>query len=90
MLLNSDSPSFGGSGSGSTGHVEAEEGSVHGRPYSVTLSLPPLGSLFLKAPRGEPRAQVTEMSVAEPLETSPESPLLSNPEPLEERTMELS
>ncbi len=48
-LLNSDGKEYGGSGMGNAGGVMAEEETVHGRPFSLSLTLPPLGALFLKA-----------------------------------------
>jgi len=48
-LLNSDATEYGGSGVGNLGGVHATQRSVHGRPYSLELTLPPLGALFLKA-----------------------------------------
>ena len=48
-LLNSDATEYGGSGMGNLGGVPAMERPVHGRPYSLELTLPPLGVLFLKA-----------------------------------------
>jgi len=48
-LLNSDAREYGGSGMGNAGGVMAEEQPVHGRPYSLNLTLPPLAALFLKA-----------------------------------------
>jgi 1,4-alpha-glucan branching enzyme len=48
-LLNSDALEYGGTGVGNLGGVNAEEVSAHGRPYSLKLTLPPLGALFLKA-----------------------------------------
>jgi 1,4-alpha-glucan branching enzyme len=47
-ILNSDAREYGGSGSGNMGGAEALPESVHGRPYSLRLTLPPLGALFLK------------------------------------------
>src|SRR5277367_5900046 len=47
-LLNSDAHEYGGSGSGNMGGVEALAEKTHGRPYSLRLTLPPLGALFLK------------------------------------------
>jgi 1,4-alpha-glucan branching enzyme len=47
-LLNSDAREYGGSGMGNLGGVHAEPHSVHGRPYSINLTLPPLSALFLK------------------------------------------
>ena len=47
-LLNSDASDYAGSGVGNAGGKMAEEIAVHGRPYSLSLTLPPLGVLFLK------------------------------------------
>jgi 1,4-alpha-glucan branching enzyme len=46
-LLNSDAVGYGGSGQGNLGGVEAEEEPMHGRAWSVPLTLPPLACLFL-------------------------------------------
>jgi 1,4-alpha-glucan branching enzyme len=46
-LLNSDAEIYGGSGWGNQGGVQAEEISCHGRPYSVAVTVPPLGAVFL-------------------------------------------
>jgi 1,4-alpha-glucan branching enzyme len=48
-LLNSDALEYGGTGAGNLGGVNADEEPAHGRPYSLKLTLPPLGALFLKA-----------------------------------------
>lgn len=45
-LLNSDGKEYGGSGVGNMGGTAARQEAVHGRPFSLTLSLPPLGALF--------------------------------------------
>ncbi|ACI20861.1 1,4-alpha-glucan branching protein GlgB [Thermodesulfovibrio yellowstonii] len=47
-ILNSDSWIYGGTNHGNTGGVEADQIPCHGRPYSLCLTLPPLGILFLK------------------------------------------
>jgi len=46
-LLNTDSHAYGGSNVGNEGVVTAEEIPLHGLPYSLTLTLPPLATLFL-------------------------------------------
>jgi len=51
--LNSDAPSYGGSGQGNFGGVEASPLSAHGREHSLSLRLPPLGVVMLKAPGGQ-------------------------------------
>ena len=48
-LLNSDAREYAGSGVGNLGGVNAEAEPTHGRPYSLKLTLPPLGALFLRA-----------------------------------------
>ena len=47
-LLNSDAAVYGGSGQGNLGGKEAMAKPFHGRPYSISLTIPPLGILFLK------------------------------------------
>jgi len=46
-LINTDAKVYGGSGLGNQGGVHATEVSSHGRPYSLSLTLPPLGALLL-------------------------------------------
>jgi 1,4-alpha-glucan branching enzyme len=46
--LNSDAPIYGGSGQGNMGGVDAAPLPAHGRFHSLTLTLPPLGVLFLR------------------------------------------
>ena len=55
-LLNSDAPLYGGSGQGNLGGVESVPISMHGQRHSLTLTLPPLGALFLK-PEPEPEPE---------------------------------
>ncbi|MGC8938518.1 MAG: 1,4-alpha-glucan branching protein GlgB, partial [Thermodesulfovibrio sp.] len=47
-VLNTDSELYGGSNCGNMGGLMTENLSIHGRPYSLNLTLPPLGVLFLK------------------------------------------
>jgi 1,4-alpha-glucan branching enzyme len=48
-ILNSDASEHGGSGHGNLGGVEASPVPSHGRMHSLTLTLPPLGAVFLKS-----------------------------------------
>jgi 1,4-alpha-glucan branching enzyme len=48
-LLNTDSEAYGGSGVGNFGGVVADEVAAHGRPFSLSLTLPPLAVVFLAA-----------------------------------------
>jgi 1,4-alpha-glucan branching enzyme len=48
-LLNSDAPIYWGSGQGNLGAVIAEPDEHHGRPFSLSLTVPPLAVLFFKA-----------------------------------------
>jgi 1,4-alpha-glucan branching enzyme len=54
-ILNSDALLYGGSGRGNMGGVDAAPIRLHGRRASVTLTLPPLGAVFLaRAKEDEP------------------------------------
>jgi 1,4-alpha-glucan branching enzyme len=46
--LNSDAAEYGGSGVGNFGGAEAQEIACDGHGHSLTLTLPPLGALFLQ------------------------------------------
>jgi 1,4-alpha-glucan branching enzyme len=46
--INTDAGSYGGSGVGNAGAVEADPVPCHGRPFSVYLTLPPLATLVLE------------------------------------------
>jgi 1,4-alpha-glucan branching enzyme len=48
-VRNSDARDYGGSGHGNLGGIEAAPIPCHGRPYSLTLTLPPLASVFFKS-----------------------------------------
>ncbi len=47
-ILNSDAKEYGGTGTGNLGGVYSEQIIMHNRPFSVSLTLPPLGILFFK------------------------------------------
>jgi 1,4-alpha-glucan branching enzyme len=47
-LLNSDSREYGGSGQGNMGGVEATPVPMHGKYYSLSITLPPLGIVVFK------------------------------------------
>jgi len=49
-LLNSDSAAYGGSNLGNAGGLPADEIEWQGQPYSILLTIPPLGVVYLKAP----------------------------------------
>jgi 1,4-alpha-glucan branching enzyme len=46
--LNSDAALYGGSGQGNLGGLEAAPIGWHGQPYSIALTLPPLGAVYFK------------------------------------------
>jgi 1,4-alpha-glucan branching enzyme len=48
--LNSDATVYGGSGIGNLGGVESRPVPSYGMPCSLTLTVPPLGCLFLSPP----------------------------------------
>jgi 1,4-alpha-glucan branching enzyme len=47
-LMNTDAKEYWGSGMGNFGGVQAKDTSSHGRPYTLTLTLPPLSVVFFK------------------------------------------
>ena len=51
-VLNSDADVYGGSNMGNHGAVHTEPLPAHGYPQSLRLTVPPLGTLFLKWQRG--------------------------------------
>jgi len=46
-VLNTDAPLYGGSGVGNLGAVEAEAVPWHDQPFSASVTLPPLGGVWL-------------------------------------------
>ena len=52
-LFNSDAACYAGSNVGNLGGAEAEASPWMGRPYSLSLTLPPLGALVLRVPGGD-------------------------------------
>jgi 1,4-alpha-glucan branching enzyme len=47
--LNSDAMDYGGSGQGNFGGLEASSIPIHGRPFSLEITLPPLGAVFFRS-----------------------------------------
>jgi 1,4-alpha-glucan branching enzyme len=50
-ILNSDATAYGGSGLGNLGAVETSPTPTHGRPFSLSLTLPPLSVIAFRTPR---------------------------------------
>ncbi len=48
-VLNSDSQYYGGSGMGNSGGLPAEPKPAHGRPFSLSVTVPPLGVVFFRS-----------------------------------------
>jgi 1,4-alpha-glucan branching enzyme len=47
-LLNTDGACYGGSNVGNLGGVTAQSQPMHGMPFSLSLTLPPLATLILR------------------------------------------
>jgi 1,4-alpha-glucan branching enzyme len=47
-ILNGDAPLYGGSGQGNSGGVDAVAVPVHGRPWSLRITLPPLAIVVFR------------------------------------------
>jgi 1,4-alpha-glucan branching enzyme len=52
-IFNSDAETYGGSNAGNGGHLNAIEQSLHGRPASLRLTLPPLAVVVLTPDGGD-------------------------------------
>ena len=48
-LLNSDGSEYGGSGQGNPKSLRARRTSIHGHPYSIRITLPPLSIVYFKS-----------------------------------------
>jgi 1,4-alpha-glucan branching enzyme len=48
-ILNSDADLYGGSGAGNYGEVAADAEPAHGKPFSLSLTLPPLSAVVFEA-----------------------------------------
>jgi 1,4-alpha-glucan branching enzyme len=48
-VLNSDAEDYGGSGQGNLGGLQASPANFHGRPFSLSITLPPLAAVFFKS-----------------------------------------
>jgi 1,4-alpha-glucan branching enzyme len=48
-LINTDAEHYGGSGAGNLGHIQSEDQPWHDRPHSLTMTLPPLAGVILRA-----------------------------------------
>ncbi|GAB4067982.1 1,4-alpha-glucan branching protein GlgB [Angustibacter speluncae] len=68
-VLNTDSELYGGSGVGNLGSVLADTTGWHGRAASASITVPPLGAVYLRpaerAAAAEPAAAVADEPVAE-------------------------
>jgi 1,4-alpha-glucan branching enzyme len=53
-VLNSDAEHYGGSGQGNMGGVEASPVRMHGRPFSLTITVPPLAAVYFKCEAQKP------------------------------------
>jgi 1,4-alpha-glucan branching enzyme len=69
-ILNSDSEYYAGSGTGNAGGVQAEEQGAYGRPFSISITVPPLGAVFFinECPRPKPALEA-ETASSTPAET---------------------
>jgi len=63
-ILNSDASVYGGGGMGNFGAVEAAPFPTHGRPWSLSLTLPPLAVMAFRAPRIATPAPAEELAAA--------------------------
>jgi len=53
LIANTDDKIYGGSGVKLAKSIKAEEKPIHGQSYSVTITLPPLATIWLEAPTNQ-------------------------------------
>ncbi|RME42637.1 MAG: 1,4-alpha-glucan branching protein GlgB [Deltaproteobacteria bacterium] len=85
-ILNSDATIYGGSGVGNAGEATAESVSCHGHPFSLSLTLPPLGVLVFQgcrppADRTAEKAVKAEETPKPPGERTAAPPAAEAPQP---------
>jgi 1,4-alpha-glucan branching enzyme len=64
-ILNSDATTYGGAGVGNFGAVEASPNPLHGRPHSLSLTLPPLSVVAFRVPRRSDPADLPDPEASE-------------------------
>jgi 1,4-alpha-glucan branching enzyme len=64
-VLNSDATIYGGSGQGNMGGVDSVPIPMHGRRWSATITIPPLGAVFLMSKAEEEEAEDVDPIEAE-------------------------
>ncbi len=60
VILNTDAEEFGGKGAGTTGSVKSRKAPMHGFENSISLDLPGLSVIYLKAPVSRKRKTTNE------------------------------
>jgi 1,4-alpha-glucan branching enzyme len=73
--LNSDATLYGGSGQGNLGGVDAAPIPLHGRKWSVNLTLPPLGAVFLLRDAQNNTVEIDDLGIESALSEVEESEL---------------
>src|SRR4029079_7855120 len=53
LIANTDDKIYGGSGVKLAKSIKAEEKPIHGQSYSVTITLPPLATIWLETPTNQ-------------------------------------
>ena len=82
-VVNTDAETYGGSGVGNLGAVEAQTQPWHGRPASAVLQLPPAGVLWLVPEADQPAEPEVEVDVdAAPVTDN--APLVAPPAPTDD------
>jgi 1,4-alpha-glucan branching enzyme len=66
-VLNSDAAVYGGSGVGNYGGIEAEALEVHGKPFVLRMTLPPLGVVAFRATKVPPPEKPKKKKVRKPI-----------------------
>jgi 1,4-alpha-glucan branching enzyme len=79
-MLNSDADVYGGSGQGNMGGLDAVPIPLHGRKWSVTITLPPLGAVFLISDGAGEVDVVDAVDVVDTVDVHPSPPSPPSPQ----------
>ena len=86
-VLNSDDAKYGGSGV-TNGTVRSKKGAMHGFEQHVTLTLPPLSTLYLSVPAPRKKAAKPAEAKPEARKTAKKAPARKTPKPSSSRPSE--
>ena len=81
-IFNSDDEKYGGSGVKNSGRLETRDGAMNGEDQFLSLTLPPLGAIVLKAVKEPPVSETKKVSPE--VETDTDTEVETNASPVKD------